>query len=182
MNSHAAAAAAAPSAPTHNWCDMWSSVGLPGKRRGMRVLCVCATLCVVEEKHIVNGVEHVKQQTGRPRRTTRTVCCHFLCAAGFKVRTRVQGVWVGVCVCVPLFTLTRTSKLSSLKSCASSLRLCHMPKSFPRTELNTRITAHLERPMGGSWAGRGRVSSKTISISLEQSWQLNDSAQVLCCA
>lgn len=65
----------------------------------VRVLCVCATLCVVEEKHIVNGVEHVKQQTGRPRRTTRTVCCHFLCAAGFKVRTRVQGVCVGVWVC-----------------------------------------------------------------------------------
>lgn len=47
---------------------------------GAGALCVlCATLCVVEEKHIVNGVEHVKQQTGRPR-TGPTVCCHNLCA------------------------------------------------------------------------------------------------------
>lgn len=69
-----------------------AALGCQENEGEVRVLCVCATLCVVEEKHIVNGVEHVKQQTGRPRRTTRTVCCHFLCAAGFKVRTRVQGV------------------------------------------------------------------------------------------
>lgn len=51
-----------------------------GAGAGAGALCVlCATLCVVEEKHIVNGVEHVKQQTGRPR-TGPTVCCHNLCA------------------------------------------------------------------------------------------------------
>lgn len=161
MNSHAAAAAAAPSAPTHNWCDMWSSVGLPGKRRGIRVLCVCATLCVVEEKHIVNGVEHVKQQTGRPKRTTRTVGCHFLCAAGFKVRTRVQGVWVGVCLCVCvraiIYINTNLETLKSQVLCLESPALSHAKKFSPnRAKYSHNCTfrkAH-GRVVSRSWSGK----------------------------
>lgn len=63
-------------------------VGKGGEGVKWRVLCVlCATRCaLLREKHIVNGVEHVKQQTGPNRAGLgRELFAVTFYVAGFKL-------------------------------------------------------------------------------------------------